>query len=440
MSEPKNRESLLLPILVPFGALAVIALALFGFSRILLSISHHAATAVALGAAIGIMAIASFVATRKKVSSGALAGVAFGVVGFSMLIGGIAIVAIGPEKVQAQPAKPQLLALTAPAGAASNGFKPTTLSAEPDKPIQIVLDNQDPGIQHNVAVFASDPAKDPSAKLFGTKDPVTGPAKLTVDVAALPAGTYYFQCDVHPATMHGELTVAKGAGGSAGATISATKLQFSSKEIDLPASQPSTITFTNNDAGTDHNIAIYSDKAYTNNLFTGTPVRGPATKTYDVLALDPGTYYFRCEFHPTTMTGTVVVGGTGGGGSGNGGGGGGETPPPTTPPPTGSPPSSSGGGGAATAEISAQGSQFSTNALTLHAGGPTSLKFTNNDAGIAHNVAIFSDSGYSTGVFTGAFVTGPGTATYDVPALEPGTYYFRCDAHPTTMTGTITVK
>src|SRR5436305_937466 len=118
MSEQNNRESLLLPILIPLGALAVIGLALFGFSRILLSITHDAATGVALGAAIGIMAIASFVATRKKVSSGALAGVAFGIVGFCMLIGGIAIVAIGPEKVEAAQEKPQILALTAPVGAA----------------------------------------------------------------------------------------------------------------------------------------------------------------------------------------------------------------------------------------------------------------------------------------------------------------------------------
>ena len=30
--------------------------------------------------------------------------------------------------------------------------------------------------------------------------------------------------------------------------------------------------------------------------------------------------------------------------------------------------------------------------------------------------------------------------TYDVPALEPGTYFFRCDVHPGQMTGTFVVK
>ena len=32
-----------------------------------------------------------------------------------------------------------------------------------------------------------------------------------------------------------------------------------------------------------------------------------------------------------------------------------------------------------------------------------------------------------------------GSKVYDVPALEAGTYFFRCDVHPD-MTGTITAK
>ncbi|MEP7059692.1 MAG: cupredoxin domain-containing protein, partial [Actinomycetota bacterium] len=121
----------------------------------------------------------------------------------------------------------------------------------------------------------------------------------------------------------------------------------------------------------------------------------------------------------------------------------GEPPPtdqPSPPPPSESPSTSGGGGGAADAEISASGAQFSADSLTLPAGAKSTLAFTNNDAGVQHNVAIFSDSGYSTAVFTGEFVTGPAEKTYDIPTLDPGTYYFRCDAHPTTMTGTIAVR
>jgi plastocyanin len=431
MSEQNNRESLLLPILIPLGCLAVIALALFGFSRILLSVSHHAATAVALAAAVAIMGIATFVATRKKVSSGALAGLTVGVVGSCMLIGGTAILTTGPEPEAGHTVPPQVLALTAPPGAAAKGFEPTTLSAAPGAPIEIVLDNQEAGVPHNVAVYAADPAKDPSAALLGTKPPVPGPAKLTVDVKPLEAGTYFFHCDVHPTTMHGELTVAEGAGSAGGVDISASGLKFSTDKIELPAAQPSTINFDNKDAGTPHNIAIFSDEAHTTSVFTGDLVTGPNKITYDVPALDAGTYYFHCDVHPT-MAGTVVVGGSGG----HDGGGSEPPPPPTSASPK---PGDGGGGASAAAEISAQAIQFSTSSLMLPAGKGIALTFDNKDSGTPHNFAIYSDSGYATPVFNGEVVTGPTTTVYDIPALDPGTYYFRCDVH-TTMTGTVTVK
>jgi plastocyanin len=54
-------------------------------------------------------------------------------------------------------------------------------------------------------------------------------------------------------------------------------------------------------------------------------------------------------------------------------------------------------------------------------------------------VSIYTDSSATAALFTGEMVTGPGTVTYEVDALEPGTYFFRCDVHPTTMTGTFVV-
>ncbi len=99
-------------------------------------------------------------------------------------------------------------------------------------------------------------------------------------------------------------------------------------------------------------------------------------------------------------------------------------------------PSPSGASGS-TLNLLAAGIQFDQAALSAPANTPFVIDFTNNDAGIQHNVAIKSASGDQ--VFTGDFVTGAGSTAYDVPALPAGTYTFMCTLHPN-MTGTLTVK
>ena len=141
----------------------------------------------------------------------------------------------------------------------------------------------------------------------------------------LPAGSFFFHCEVHPTTMVGTIdSSAGGAAGAGGLTVTAAALTFDTDEIDLPADQPTTLTFDNEDAGVPHNIAIYNDDSLSETLFQGEQFPGVDTRAYAIPALDPGTYYFHCDVH-TTMNGTVVVGGPGGGS-----GAGGEPPPEAT--------------------------------------------------------------------------------------------------------------
>ena len=91
------------------------------------------------------------------------------------------------------------LTLTAKAVA----FDTSCLAAPSDQTITLMFDNQDTGTTHNVAIY---PVAD-GAKAVFTGDLAVGPTMTTYTVKGLPAGTYRFQCDVHPATMNGTFIV-----------------------------------------------------------------------------------------------------------------------------------------------------------------------------------------------------------------------------------------
>ena len=431
MSDGKNRQSLLLPILIPTGALALIAIVLAGFSRVLLAVSHNAATVVALVAAAGIVGVAAWVASRKRVTGSTLFSMVAAMTGIAMVAGGLAVVA-APLQHGGEEEPGVVVALAAPEGAATEGFSPDALDVPSDEAFTIAFDNADPAVQHNVVIFDGPDAESPS--LFAGAV-VTGPAKPQYAIEPLPEGEYFFNCEIHPTTMTGTMTAAPGGGeGGEGVTVAAAALEFDTDTIELPADTPSTITFDNQEAGTQHNIAIYEDDTLAQELFTGDLITGPETIPYEVPPLPEGEYFFQCDVHPT-MTGTVVVAGGGGGGGGSGGeggGSGGEEPPPDE----------GGGGGApegtAAASIAAEGTVFDRTTLTWSADTGVSLTFDNRDpvdvTGL-HNVAIYDGE---TALFQGELISGPTTVEYTVPPMEAGTFEFRCDAHPE-MTGTVEV-
>ncbi len=93
-----------------------------------------------------------------------------------------------------------------------------------------------------------------------------------------------------------------------------------------------------------------------------------------------------------------------------------------------------------TLHITAMNATFDVACLAAPAGSPFKIVFDNMDPAVIHNISIYTDSSASQSLFTGELVTGPKTVTYKVDALQPGTYFFRCDVHPTTMFGTFIVK
>jgi plastocyanin len=204
------------------------------------------------------------------------------------------------------------------------------IQASAGEPFKIEFDNRDEATQHNIEIFAGE---EPTGDTVFSGDLVTGPDKATYDVPALDAGTHAFNCVVHPTTMIGSIEVAEGAGGGGGGgggqggggggqgggqggggggggatvTVTASGIAFDTSTIDLPANQPSTIHFVNEDNATQHNIAIYSSADdLANPLFRGELLTGPGEIDYAVDPLEAGKYYFHCDVHPT-MNGTVNV-------------------------------------------------------------------------------------------------------------------------------------
>ena len=57
---------------------------------------------------------------------------------------------------------------------------------------------------------------------------------------------------------------------------------------------------------TAHNFAIYTDGSATKALFVSPNVTA-ARQTFSVKPIAAGTYFFRCDIHPTTMYGAFVV-------------------------------------------------------------------------------------------------------------------------------------
>jgi plastocyanin len=82
---------------------------------------------------------------------------------------------------------------------------------------------------------------------------------------------------------------------------------------------------------------------------------------------------------------------------------------------------------------------FAQTTMTVPAGVELTIDFQNADTGVQHNWALY-DPADGAELFKGPIVSGPGNATYTVPALEAGTYDYVCDIHPQTMTGTLTAQ
>ncbi|HEV2755816.1 MAG TPA: cupredoxin domain-containing protein [Actinomycetota bacterium] len=203
-----------LPLVIPLGALAVIAVVAIGFSKVLLAVPKEAATMLAIVAATNVLGAFAYAALRPRMQPVTMAELAI-IVLYPVIIG-VAIAqfdafggaghhdtALAEEAgagAGAEEGAPPEGPTTAIA-AEGNAFGLTTMLFEAKKPVSLEFENNDP-VQHNVAIYEDDSA---AVSLF-KGDIIEGGDSTTYEFDAPPKGEYYFRCDVHP-DMDGTVVV-----------------------------------------------------------------------------------------------------------------------------------------------------------------------------------------------------------------------------------------
>ncbi|MDP3879001.1 MAG: DUF4399 domain-containing protein, partial [Dehalococcoidales bacterium] len=110
-----------------------------------------------------------------------------------------------------------------------------------------------------------------------------------------------------PVVAEVTINVAIPTGQSITINLNAQYTAFDKGTISVPAGANVTIVFNNQEI-IPHSFSLYQDSTATSPIFVGETIVGPRTVSYQFIAPStPGTYFFRCDVHPTFMTGSLIV-------------------------------------------------------------------------------------------------------------------------------------
>lgn len=202
MSEDNMRDRLILPVLIPVGALAFILFLALLMSQILLNVHPYVATAVAISVAINLL-ISFSVMAAKPDGGRPLMVVLSAITALPLLFGVAAAAGLAPAPEEEHGGGGEAGVELAASGLA---FDKTELTIPADTEFVLAFNNEE-SQPHNVAILEAQGS--PNALFRGAI--VTGPKLSEETVDPIPAGEYYFQCDVHP-NMSGTVKAVEGGG------------------------------------------------------------------------------------------------------------------------------------------------------------------------------------------------------------------------------------
>ncbi|MHB8575060.1 MAG: cupredoxin domain-containing protein [Dehalococcoidia bacterium] len=248
----------------------------------------------------------------------------------------------------------------------------------------------------------------------------------------------------------------------------ATDNKFSVTAIAVTAGKPATVDFNNKGAAI-HNFEVLDGSGAVQKDDSGKPISVPLTdggksNSVTFTLATPGVYSYRCQVHPTEMTGKLYVvgpdgtassgapgtgssptspGAAGGTGvspnspaaSGTPSTGAGATAPTTGSPTAANPPAS----GPVAVTQTATDNKYSVTQIKANAGQAVTVTLENKGSAI-HNFDVLNVKDASGKDIKMALLDAGKSATITFTISQKGAYNFHCDVHPDEMKGTITIQ
>jgi plastocyanin len=192
-----------LPIAIPLGALAVIAVITIGMSRVLLNVPSEIAVVIAIAVAANILIACTVIALRPQEARRTWVELVI-VATYPLLVGlVIAQIGIGEGEASGSAAAEPRAGAANTITAQNVQFDTDTIELTAGEEATLTFVNDDSSsTQHNISIYANEDAQD---NLF-EGEIIPGGQEVEYQVPAQKKGEYYFQCDVHP-SMNGTVTV-----------------------------------------------------------------------------------------------------------------------------------------------------------------------------------------------------------------------------------------